>query len=466
MPNSRNYRARLSAICLILLLLAQTGCGPKVVPPPSTDVLNTIKQIAILPIDETPESNFHTFAVGKEEGAKKGAERGAAEGAASSLSGGAAFLFVLPLTMSLGGAFGSIEGRKLAVPKDKAEYIQSAIKNAFATENFSLHVAKAVMKTPLPQKRVLTLVQPGKADISTATNRYHSFQENGFDTIMEIKVSDVGFQSDWGGDTPSLQLYMNAQVRLKQASDNKELYTRNFGYLSYYWKPIEHWVADNGKLFTEEFERATQNLGERIATEILIVPYFPFDDPSQAYTGVVDKKYCWFKPVDPERTIVRITWPWEERSEDHIPTGYMKYTLVDSTQPILKWQSFPREDHYKFKKNQQIINNISDVSYDLKILEARGGGIKHVWGFKLVYDREGLPEPMHKLEYTLKPDTKYYWSFRAKYKFNGETKITRWAFSAIPLVWKLLWDGSRVAGPVSCEADEIPSQNYYRFKTP
>jgi hypothetical protein len=421
--------------------LAQTGCGPKAVPPPSTDVLDTIKQIAILPIDETPESDFHTFAVGKEEGAKKGAERGTAEGVARSLAGGPAFFLLLPLTMPLGGAFGSIEGRKLAVPKDKAEYIQSAIKNALATENFSLHVAKAVMKTPLPQKRMLTLVQPGKADISTATNRYHSPQENGFDTIMEIKVSDVGFQSR-GGDAPLLQLYMNAQVRLKQASDNKELYTRNFGYLSYYWKTIGHWVADNGKLFTEEFERATQNLGERIATEMLIVPYFPFHEPSQPYIGVVDSKYCWFKPVYPKKTTVGVTWRLEA------PPETMKYTLIDSTQPTLKWQSFPRKDHYIWRKNKKIIKNISDVSYDLKIWEA-------MEGMKLVYDREGLPEPMHKLEYALKPGTRYYWSFRAKYKFNRETKITRWAFSRTPFILGL-----------TCESDRIPRRNYYRFKTP
>ena len=86
---------------------------------------------------------------------------------------------------------------------------------------------------------------------------------------------------------------------------------------------------------------------------------------------------------------------------------------VDSLQPILRWKPSP----------------VPDVSYDLIIYECvKAGsfgsweGIQRTMG-KVAYYREGIPEPEHKVEESLKADREYYWSVRVR---QGE-KVSAWS---------------------------------------
>jgi hypothetical protein len=130
------------------------------------------------------------------------------------------------------------------------------------------------------------------------------------------------------------------------------------------------------------------------------------------------------------------------------------YSEVDSLQPTLRWEPFPRPRDQK-PKNEKLLSQIRDVTYDLKIWQAMND-----YPARLVCDVTGLPEPQYHLPYPLKHNTKYFWTFRARYTLRGQPQVTRWAFSLAPAIAEGMGPGG------TCDLDEIPSTNYYRFTTP
>ena len=59
---------------------------------------------------------------------------------------------------------------------------------------------------------------------------------------------------------------------------------------------------------------------------------------------------------------------------------------------------------------------VSDVCYDLRVYEGRA----------LVYSKDGLPEPRHRIEMTLTPGTDYTWTVRARFRIDGARRLTEW----------------------------------------
>lgn len=89
------------------------------------------------------------------------------------------------------------------------------------------------------------------------------------------------------------------------------------------------------------------------------------------------------------------------------------YAQVDSLQPTLQWESFPRKKDQK--SEIKILSQVSDVTYQLRI-ETKG------W----YYLKDDLPEPHHRIEVSLRPSTVYLWTVRACFKLNGEPRCTIW----------------------------------------
>lgn len=119
------------------------------------------------------------------------------------------------------------------------------------------------------------------------------------------------------------------------------------------------------------------------------------------------------------------------------------FVEVDSLQPTLRWESFPRsQDHAEDKEG--LLSRIRNVSYDLRIWRAEND-----YPVELIYARQALPEPVHKVEAPLEPSTNYFWTIRARFELDGHTRVTQWGVVAT---------GRRL--PL------IPNPFYYRLKTP
>jgi len=118
---------------------------------------------------------------------------------------------------------------------------------------------------------------------------------------------------------------------------------------------------------------------------------------------------------------------------------------VDSLQPTLRWEAFPRTEDLKVDKAGRLAA-VRNPTYELRIWRA-----EHDFPAELVYARSGLTEPVHTVETPFAPDTLYLWTIRARFELNGEPRVTEWATLSGP------WYGRRT---------EIPHRDYYRFTTP
>ena len=108
---------------------------------------------------------------------------------------------------------------------------------------------------------------------------------------------------------------------------------------------------------------------------------------------------------------------------------------VDSLQPAFRWESFPRPEDLR-NEEDGLLGQIQKVTYDLKIWRVQDGYPpkaslnRQTFPEPLhapVYYRQGLPEPLHKIEEPLEPSTKYIWSVRARFEVDGGTRVIPWA---------------------------------------
>jgi len=118
------------------------------------------------------------------------------------------------------------------------------------------------------------------------------------------------------------------------------------------------------------------------------------------------------------------------------------FVPVNSLQPTLKWESFPRSQDLAGSM-ADFYRRIEDVRYELVLTEAGAPD--------RVYRRDGLKEPSHKIETPLKSRTKYLWTVRACFRIGEEPRCTVWGAISD-------WEQSAVWHP------NFPAS--YRFETP
>jgi hypothetical protein len=86
---------------------------------------------------------------------------------------------------------------------------------------------------------------------------------------------------------------------------------------------------------------------------------------------------------------------------------------VTSFQPTLQWEPFS--------------SGWEDTTYDLIVWRAKTGW-REVRAESIVYERERLDKPSHRIEATLEPATHYLWAVRAHFTREGQTQVTRWSY--------------------------------------
>lgn len=455
---------RLLSLILAAVVALQTGCAT-MPGPPSEIVRGRLGVLGVEAIPSSPHGEFQTYAQGRASGAARGAATGAAQGlieafvqgARSSGGGpytGAATAIAALLLISVGGITGGAIGAHQAVPAGTASDIQAQIDRVLANLKLADRLAAEVTRAAQARPDLLehTLVNLGTAGDDKAA------AHAGVDSIVAIEVTEAGFQGGRGAQ-PEVSFYSIARITVRYASDGMPRYQRDFRYDTEP-RPFQAWFENGSVLLADSFQRAVSNLSERILDELFIVTDFPFTSGYWALPGTPEFGVCWFRPLYPayrQRSMSASIWEGMRHpmtGEVEMVRNLIIYTPVDSLRPTLRWESFPRPRDIK-PENKAVLHVISDITYDIKIWEATSG-----YPTRLVYQRTGLPQPEHTLAYDLNPHMRYYWTFRARYRFDGRPQTTRWAFSLAPAVAAGMPPGG------TCDLDEIPPTNYFRFVTP
>ena len=119
-----------------------------------------------------------------------------------------------------------------------------------------------------------------------------------------------------------------------------------------------------------------------------------------------------------------------------------EFVEVDSLQPTLRWQKFPRKEDHEAEEGR--LKQARDVSYELRIWQT-----VHGYSGSLVYARDGLATPYHQLDQALEPSSNYLWTVRARFKLEGLSQFTEWGMA-----------GYMLRGTV------VPNPSCFRFTTP
>ena len=141
----------------------------------------------------------------------------------------------------------------------------------------------------------------------------------------------------------------------------------------------------------------------------------------------------------------------------------LNWPVVDSLQPVLRWMPFPGV-------HQQLLGGtawpfvaidpalVSDVRYDIRLWE-----VQELSPGTLVHEADGIANTSFGTPGPLKPDTRYYWTVRARFVWRGRVRVSEWSLAQLCIGCKAGADDQR---SVARREGFIPPASYYRFKTP
>ncbi len=421
---------------LSALFLLQFGCAtmpPQILP---EAIKTDIRKVGVVSADYEPKNNLHGYAKGKLQGLTGGVAGGAAGGALVtsyiSASGGiigfALASIYGPVIIGGGALVGGAFGTADAMPMEKVREIRDSVSRLLEEFEPQQDLADQILEEAenTLQFEFDNVKKPRPSDQDMEPD-YKDVAGN-IDTILEISVMEVGLVRGQTG-RKHLGFFMVTRVRLINVNDGEELYYKNH-YFRGREKTLAEWTDDDARLLREEWKSSYQVISQYILERVfMLTDLHPSSTTKRLYSG-----YCWLKPYYP-------------KSKYNFIFEKLKFTKVDSVQPTLTWDSFPR-DGDRMKAPDGLVDRVENVTYDLKIWR-----VEKKSPVELIYKKIGLTESSHVLEQPLEPETRYYWTLRANYLIDGHKRITGWSYSRNP-------------GPILCDGTTIPYRNYFRFKTP
>ena len=440
--HKRSLFCALAIFCSILILLS--GCATtkphSFSSPIPEEVRKQIRHVLIVPAKFEPQIDYHpSVAVGRGVGAAQGTIGGGAAGAvmgASVALGSVLGVLLLPFFVAggavIGGTAGSIAGALRSVPEEKAKQIEETVDNALVTLDVQGIMAEHVYiaGNDLTDYTYTIFKEIGPSSHEEMPD-YSTLNLEGNNTILEVRVIGLGFKGGKGSN-PYISVYMKVNARAIDVASSEEIYSDIWNYVSREC-PLSEWVENNAQLLHGEFKHCYHSLAENIIERMFLLYEFHVDSES---TG---SQTCVLQPVYPEYKGIDFF------------SSKLKYPEVDSLQPTLEWEPFPREKDLIGDK-EGILNRTDEITYDLKIWREQD-----FIEDEPLYTRRGIGRPEHKIEITLERSKKYFWTFRARFKLDDQYRVTKWAHSRIP------------RGPLKedpCNLNYIPTTHYFRFKTP
>ena len=179
-------------------------------------------------------------------------------------------------------------------------------------------------------------------------------------------------------------------------------------------------------------EAGYSGLGEHIYESVFVLYPFPDRDPHGA--GLLAAAFG-LAPLAP-RTRGQL-------SGDPLIGTRFEWTAVASLRPTLEWERFPRPGDLRAAPDDMA--RVRRVRYDL-VIAREGDGIPG----DIVYRRDGLDAARHRLDVPLAPDTRYFWTVRARFELDGRERLTEWASTHY----------------VARDQFNAPSRFSFRFRTP
>lgn len=284
-----------------IALAAQTGCAPKVVRPPlpSAQLKSQMGAVGIVGARYGPDTDFSRPIPSKPLAALAGMGGGLAVGIGSGAVCFVTWGYAAPfcgIAIWTPGMMvtGIVEGVDKGVTIAEIKAGTKALREATADEEAQDTLRDVVVRTALHQaagRSVVPVPQTGPRSSKEPPTYTHLASER-LDTVLEVGVLRVQLRrvaqsgrletygpslSFQGWMNPTLELAVEARVRLVRVNDGSVLFGRRYDY-SNHQNTFMEWTRDGAQAFRAARDTALQHLGAEIAADFL--GPFPTSEPT------------------------------------------------------------------------------------------------------------------------------------------------------------------------------------------
>jgi hypothetical protein len=424
------------SLLIMSLLMEVTACAsgapehPEYFASDYESQIPAIRRVALI-TDLTPPE-IESIDLGFTKG--EGATAGVLEGLSNALSGmegcsgdfcGVALLLVLPIFMLGGAVAGAASGVDSGYSADKLADAEESAQNMLNSAYLQVELLDRAQS--YGRENVdLEFIRVAGTDPETLVDKpdYKAFSDKSIDVVLEVELLRLSME---------YSIKVEARARLISTKTGAVLSDGQYTFLSERHR-LESWLANDASLLKKVIERGLETLAEDIIDEnfLLFHPNEPKREIPQQADEIIDEMgdealepqyeehisvpYYVLSPIYPKLD----TCFWC----DIRAIGSLELVEVDSVQPTLRWESFPRGYDLIDANGQP--QQISDVRYELRVFNIAGSYLV-VIPAQLIYEARDITEPYHKIESGLDTCKGYFWTVRARFKLDGRLRVIEWA---------------------------------------
>ena len=233
-------------------------------------------------------------------------------------------------------------------------------------------------------------------------------------------------------------LAATAQARVIDTGNQRVMGDFKVGQFSGF-APLEDWMARRGGRTDDALEQLNRRLAADIVDQALreYTPPEPLIDgevpaPAPGTPALALRPTIFsFYPIHALRPLSLPAWRSNTFNKHRPRYGLMgAFTPLTgySNRPTLEWERFPRG--YAWAPESADAARISAVSYEIRLYSAlrqhTPGGADFLRPERVIYERAGLEQPLHRPETELEPCAVYFWTARARFALDGRVRVTPW----------------------------------------
>lgn len=457
-PARDRFRAACLALASLLLLNACASMepirNPAESPRPNPPVL------IVAPARFEPAVKLDPILRTKGKAAAEGVGLGALGGVAGTaqamvLSGPLAVL-LLPVFVPIGAVYGAVAETSVAASDEAIAAGRLALQKAIGQLQLQQRMKKSVI-AELRAEAVGESVSVDENAGPASPDDRPGYPRVDAPMVLELSVLDAGFsRRPTATRKDGYALVLTTQARLLDTRSQAVLDLMKHAHRSEARTATE-WLQDNAASFERAVDEAIQSNARDIVLEFFRLYYPPSPAEPQVDAHRLVPLHV-LNPIHPEprrggldlREIVSRKYIKGWAGFDVVP--------VNGLQPTFRWEALPRPIDLPGSEGDP--RHFSDVTYEMSVFRAvvkRTDSVRTYVAGPLVYARNGLTEPWHRIEAPLQACVRYAWTVRARFKLDGQPRVTEWTVST-----GAPWKQRRSVEPPEQDASEF----YLLFRAP
>lgn len=378
------------------------------------------KHLALVTVRYEPKGMSGPPLHGYGEGAVGGAAGGAGGAVLGTLYGmtmlGPVAIIMLPVALPIGMIAGTAMGASSGTSEEAIEHSRQvwskAVKDLRLQQNLQNQLLAELQREKVGEQiRVPKDIGPASPDELV---RYDPALA---DVVLEAGIQEIKFWQ-FANKAKEAAYGLRLVVRAKIIDTKKQsvIDQIEFGF-SPGSHTSEEWLKDNAAMLDRSIDEGLKEIASDIVREFFRL-YYPSREREPGESHESGAPFYVLRPVYPVGT-----------------RSIFKHEIaaVDSLQPTLRWEAFPRAFDGISKNGST--SSFSDVNYEIQIHRVSrrpldGGFMQPKFYYEtgpVFLQGAGLSQPEYTVEQLLEPCGYYSWSVRARFLMDGHPRITEWS---------------------------------------